>query len=111
MNLRVSNIFLSVAIVCLAMAIFFLVSAKMAHMTCCNKEWVDSAPNAETHAARLHARTWALSEVAKVKRESLVYSLVSLAGGAAFLLLFYRRRKLHPVRHKVRYEITTPPEP
>jgi hypothetical protein len=111
MNLRVSNIFLSVAIVCFAMAIFFLVSAKMAHMTCCNKEWVDSAPNAETYAARLRARSWALSEVAKVRKESFVYSLLSLLAGAAFLLLFYRRRRLHPVRHKVSYEITTPPEP
>jgi hypothetical protein len=109
MKLRVSNIFLSVAIVCFAMAIFFLASAKMAHMTCCNKEWVDSAPNAETHVARLHARTWALSEVAKVRKESFVYALVSLLAGAAFLLLFYRRRKLHPVRRKLRYEITTPP--
>jgi hypothetical protein len=111
MNLRVSNIFLSVAIVCFAMAVFFLVSAKMAHMTCCDKKWVDGAPNAATHDARLHARTWALSEVNKVKKESFLYSLVSLLAGAAFLLLFYRRRKLHPVRRKVRYEITTPPEP
>jgi hypothetical protein len=107
MNLRVSNIFLSVAVVCFAMAIFFLASAKMARMTCCDQQWVSSAPDPKTYDARLHARTWALAEVTKVRKESLVYSLVSLAAGAAFVLLFYRRRKLHPVRHKVRYEVTT----
>jgi hypothetical protein len=36
---------------------------------------------------------------------------VSVAAGAVFVLLFYRRRKLHPVRHKVRYEVTTPHGP
>lgn len=111
MKLRVSIIFLSVAIACFVMAIFFLASARMAHMRCCDQEWVSSAPDDQTHTARLKARTWALAEVAKVKRESLVCSLMSLVAGAAFLLLFYRRRKLHPVRRKVRYETTTPPEP
>jgi hypothetical protein len=111
MNLRVSNIFLSVAIVCFAMAVFFLISAKMAHMTCCDLEWVASASNAETYDIRLKARTGALSEVAKIRKESFAYSLVSVLAGAGFLLLFYRRRQLHPVRRKVRFEITTPPEP
>ena len=93
------------------MAVFFLISAKMAHMTCCDQEWVASASDAETYAIRLKARTGALSEVTKIRRESSLYSLVSLLAGVGFLLLFYRRRKLHPVRHKVRYEITTPPKP
>src|ERR1700744_4180494 len=110
MNLRVSNIFLSVALVCFAMAAFFLISAKMAHMTCCDQEWVASSSNAETYAIRLKARTGALSEVARIRKESFAYSLVSVLAGIGFLLLFYRRRKLHPVRRKVRFEITTPPD-
>jgi hypothetical protein len=111
MNLRVSNIFLSIAIICFAMAVFFLISAKMAHMTCCDQDWVASASNAETYAIRLKARAGALSEVARIRKESFAYSLISVLASMGFLLLFYRRRKLHPVRRKVRFEITTPRGP
>jgi hypothetical protein len=97
MRPRPSYVLLFAAILFLGMALFFLVSASLTQINCCEASWVDNAPNAATHNARQQLRDRSLAEVARQKLQLRIYALFSLAA-AAGLVFVYRRRRTRRVR-------------
>jgi uncharacterized membrane protein YedE/YeeE len=97
MRPRPSYVLLSAAILFLGMALFFLVSATLTRINCCEASWVDNAPNAAAHNARQQLRDRSLAEVARQKLQLRIFALFSLAA-AAGLVTVYRRRRSRRVR-------------
>jgi hypothetical protein len=72
---------------------FFWAAANLTHLNCCSEEWVTSAPDVVSRDERAQMRAAHITEVAKMKRQSQVYSLLCLAGAASLATLYLLRSR------------------
>jgi len=89
----VNTVLVYVSALFLGLALFFYNVANLTHTNCCSQEWVNSAPDVAAREVRAQARARSVTETAKLKRHSQVYSLSCLVGAMGAAILYYRTRK------------------